>query len=134
MIPPNDPELPDEIRKRAGSRPRARGRRRYQASRAWDQSSARSVTPQSKPARNPASRRSGRPARKPTPASTTTTGSPATASSGGSPPALPGPLTKNVSKQDDSRSTVFVRLTTRYVDMGAARSRKSALIDDKPFS
>lgn len=51
------------------------------------------------------------------------------------PTSIAGPLTKNVSKQDDSRSTVFVRLTTRYVDMGAAKVKEKALpIDDKPFS
>lgn len=45
-----------------------------------------------------------------------------------------GPLTRNTSKQDDARSTVFVRLTTRYVDMGAAKVKEKALpIDDKPF-
>lgn len=45
-----------------------------------------------------------------------------------------GPLTKASSTQE-SRSTVFVPLTRRYVDMGAAKIKEKALpVDDKPFS
>lgn len=45
-----------------------------------------------------------------------------------------GPLTRSVSKDEGQRSTVYIRLTTRYVDMGAAKVKEKALpIDDKPF-
>jgi hypothetical protein len=45
-----------------------------------------------------------------------------------------GPLTREVRKDAEQRSTVFIRLTTRYVDMGAAKVKEKALpIDDKPF-
>lgn len=47
-----------------------------------------------------------------------------------------GGLTKDRGgSSDGTRSTVFVRLTSRYVDMAAAKLKEKALpIDDKPFS
>jgi hypothetical protein len=45
-----------------------------------------------------------------------------------------GPLTSKT-RAPETRSTVFVPLTRRYVDMGAAKIKEKALpIDDKPFS
>ena len=50
------------------------------------------------------------------------------------PTSIAGPLTKNVSKQDDSRSTVFVH---RWPPIRGRRARpgqeKALPIDDKPF-
>lgn len=51
------------------------------------------------------------------------------------PMALQGPLTREASQQSSSKSTVFIPLTTRYVDMGAAKVSEIVLpIDDKAFS
>ena len=50
------------------------------------------------------------------------------------PTASSGPLTRGTNKADESRSTAYVRLTTRYVDMASAKVKEKALpIDDKPF-
>ena len=50
------------------------------------------------------------------------------------PTASSGPLTRGTTKADESRSTAYVRLTTRYVDMASAKIKEKALpIDDKPF-
>ena len=46
-----------------------------------------------------------------------------------------GPLTRDRQSGEEIRSTVFVRLTSRYVDAGAAKMQEILLpIDDKPFS
>lgn len=52
------------------------------------------------------------------------------------PMAMQGPITTESSKgSGDGRSTVFVRLTARYVDMGAAKIAEIVLpIDGKPFA
>lgn len=53
------------------------------------------------------------------------------------PTSMVGPLTRASSKKadDDHRSTAFVRLTARYVDMGVSRICEIVLpIDDKAFS
>jgi hypothetical protein len=51
------------------------------------------------------------------------------------PTGIVGPLTRSQGKQRDSKSTAFVRLTARYVDMGAAKISEIVLpIDDKAFS
>lgn len=48
---------------------------------------------------------------------------------------MAGPLTSNTPSQPSSKSTAYVRLTTRYVDMGAAKVSEIVLpIDDKAFS
>lgn len=45
-----------------------------------------------------------------------------------------GPLMRASGKADDTRSTVFMRLTTRYVDMGAAKVKERAIpLADRPF-
>lgn len=50
------------------------------------------------------------------------------------PTSIQGPVTVNVPKTEN-KSTAFVRLTTRYVDMGAAKLSEIVLpIDDKAFS
>lgn len=47
---------------------------------------------------------------------------------------MQGPLVENLPRREDHRSTAFVRLTSRYVDAGAAKLCEIALpIDDKPF-
>ena len=47
---------------------------------------------------------------------------------------LDGPLTKERDRQDATKSTAYVRLTTRYVDMAAAKISEIALpIDGKAF-
>jgi hypothetical protein len=51
------------------------------------------------------------------------------------PMAIQGPVQTEKSKPSDGRSTVFVRLTARYVDMGAAKIAEIVLpIDGKAFS
>jgi hypothetical protein len=51
------------------------------------------------------------------------------------PTSLQGPVTVANSRQDDAKSTAFVLLTARYVDMAAAKICEIALpIDDKAFS
>ena len=46
-----------------------------------------------------------------------------------------GPIYSNPKKSNDGKSSAFVRLTSRYVDMGAAKICEMALpIDDKAFS
>ena len=46
-----------------------------------------------------------------------------------------GPVQSSSGKAQDGRSTAFVRLTARYVDMAAAKLAEIVLpIDDKPFS
>ncbi|MCY1166635.1 hypothetical protein D9M73_65810 [compost metagenome] len=51
------------------------------------------------------------------------------------PTSMEGPVTSNVPIRSEMRSTVFVRLTARYVDMGAAKVSEVLLpIDDKPFA
>jgi hypothetical protein len=45
-----------------------------------------------------------------------------------------GPLTRGTGKEDEARSTVFIRLTTRYVDMAASKVKEKALpIGGMPF-
>lgn len=47
---------------------------------------------------------------------------------------LDGPLTKARDKSDETKSTAYVRLTTRYVDMAAAKISEIALpVDGKAF-
>lgn len=51
------------------------------------------------------------------------------------PTSMTGPITLARSDTQDNRSTVFIRLTARYVDSGAARLSEIILpIDDKAFS
>ena len=51
------------------------------------------------------------------------------------PTALSGPVTTGYSRFNDGRSTVFIRLTSRYVDAGAAKLQEILLpIDGKPFT
>lgn len=51
------------------------------------------------------------------------------------PSSMEGPVTSNYSKQSEVRSNAYVRLTSRYVDAGAAKLGEILLpIDDKPFS
>lgn len=51
------------------------------------------------------------------------------------PTSIVGPLTRAQNKNNDNKSTAFVRLTARYVDMGAAKISEIVLpIDDKAFS
>lgn len=51
------------------------------------------------------------------------------------PTSMVGPVTKDTGRQENSKSTAFVRLTARYVDMGAAKISEIILpIDDKAFS
>lgn len=51
------------------------------------------------------------------------------------PTSMQGPVTNNQAPRDVMRSTAFVRLTARYVDMGAAKVSEILLpIDDKAFS
>lgn len=51
------------------------------------------------------------------------------------PTGIVGPLTRAQARRGDSKSTAFVRLTARYVDMGAAKISEIVLpIDDKAFS
>ncbi len=46
-----------------------------------------------------------------------------------------GPLSRNIGNQEESRSTVFFRLTARYTDMGQAKLAELLIpTDDKPFS
>jgi hypothetical protein len=46
-----------------------------------------------------------------------------------------GPLTRETPKAPENRSTVFVRLTTRYVDMASSKAKEKALpIGGMPFS
>lgn len=50
------------------------------------------------------------------------------------PTSMAGPLTKEGQPPTNTRSTAFVRLTSRYVDMGAAKISEITLpIDDKAF-
>lgn len=51
------------------------------------------------------------------------------------PTSMSGPVTTNGTNQTENKSTAYVRLTTRYVDMGAAKICEIVLpIDDKAFS
>ena len=51
------------------------------------------------------------------------------------PTSMSGPITSNVYKQDDTRSSVFVPLTGRYVDGASSKLSEIILpIDDKAFS
>ena len=51
------------------------------------------------------------------------------------PVSMNGPLTKEAMRSDDTKSTAFVRMTSRYVDAGAARVCEIILpIGDKAFS
>lgn len=51
------------------------------------------------------------------------------------PTSMTGPVTTNETQRTGNRSTAFVRLTTRYVDMGASKICEIALpINDKAFS
>lgn len=51
------------------------------------------------------------------------------------PTSMVGPVTKDTGRQANRKSTAFVRLTARYVDMGAAKISEIILpIDDKAFS
>lgn len=51
------------------------------------------------------------------------------------PTSMTGPVTTNETQRTGNRSTAFVRLTTRYVDMGASKISEIALpINDKAFS
>lgn len=51
------------------------------------------------------------------------------------PTSIVGPLTRAQKKDGDNKSTAFVRLTARYVDMAAAKISEIVLpIDDKAFS
>lgn len=51
------------------------------------------------------------------------------------PTSMNGPVTSERSGGDESRSTAFVRLTSRYVDAGAAKLAEILLpADDKAFS
>ena len=51
------------------------------------------------------------------------------------PTSMSGPLTSNITKADDTRSTVFVPLTGRYVDGASSKLSEIILpIDDKAFS
>jgi hypothetical protein len=51
------------------------------------------------------------------------------------PTSMQGPVTANDSQQSPNKSTAFVRLTSRYVDMGAAKLSEIVLpIDDKAFA
>lgn len=51
------------------------------------------------------------------------------------PTGIVGPLTRATRKSGDNKSTAFVRLTARYVDMGSAKISEIVLpIDDKAFS
>lgn len=51
------------------------------------------------------------------------------------PTSMEGPVTSNYSRHNEVRSNAFVRLTSRYVDAGAAKLGEILLpIDDKPFS
>jgi hypothetical protein len=51
------------------------------------------------------------------------------------PTSMQGPLTTSDSQQSANKSTAFVRLTSRYVDMGAAKLSEIVLpIDDKAFA
>lgn len=50
------------------------------------------------------------------------------------PTSMQGPLTANVVRRDEVKSTAYVRLTSRYVDAGVSRVCELALPpDDKPF-
>jgi hypothetical protein len=51
------------------------------------------------------------------------------------PTSITGPLTRNLDRQAEVRSTVFIRLTTRYVDMAASKAKEKALpVGGMPFS
>lgn len=51
------------------------------------------------------------------------------------PTSMEGPVTTNYTKQDNTRSSAFVRLTSRYVDAGSAKLSEILLpIDDKAFA
>lgn len=51
------------------------------------------------------------------------------------PTSMEGPVTSSTPVRSEMRSTVFVRLTARYVDMGSAKVSEVLLpIDDKPFA
>lgn len=51
------------------------------------------------------------------------------------PTSMQGPVTVDATKEKGYESTLFVRLTSRYVDAGAAKVAEILLpIDDKPFS
>ena len=51
------------------------------------------------------------------------------------PTSMQGPVTSNVNRSEDNRSTAFVRLTSRYVDGASAKVAEIILpIDDKAFS
>lgn len=51
------------------------------------------------------------------------------------PTSMVGPVTKDTGREANRKSTAFVRLTARYVDMGAAKISEIILpIDDKAFS
>jgi hypothetical protein len=51
------------------------------------------------------------------------------------PTSMVGPVTKDTGRQANRKSTAFVRLTARYVDMGSAKISEIILpIDDKAFS
>lgn len=51
------------------------------------------------------------------------------------PTSMEGPVTTEIARRDTTKSTAFVRLTSRYVDAGAAKVGEILLpIDDKPFA
>lgn len=51
------------------------------------------------------------------------------------PTSMEGPVTTETSKQDNTKSTLYVPLTARYVDAGSAKLSEILLpADDKPFS
>ncbi len=51
------------------------------------------------------------------------------------PVSMDGPVTTSVTNSDETKSTAFVRLTSRYVDAGSAKVSEIILpIDDKAFS
>jgi len=51
------------------------------------------------------------------------------------PSSMAGPLTREISRQDNTKSTIYPRLTSRYVDSAAAKLCEILLpVDDKAFS